>query len=144
MPAGSRTYWAPREGILGGDNGILLLDGGNVLQPDLCLWYDRPGRLDERSYFIGAPDLVVEIAASSASIDLHDKLRVYRRNGVQEYLVWDVHSRAVHWWHLVEGDYEPIPPDADGVIESRAFPGLRLPVAALAAGDAQAVLAAGR
>jgi Uma2 family endonuclease len=35
----------------------------------------------------GAPELIVEIAASSASYDLHDKLRVYRRNGVQEYIV---------------------------------------------------------
>jgi Uma2 family endonuclease len=138
------TYSFGRASVRGTDNSTVNLDADNVLQPDLCLWYDRPGRLDERGYFIGAPDLVVEIAASSASIDLHDKLRVYRRNGVQEYLVWDVHSGAVHWWQLVEGDYEPIVPDADGVIESRAFPGLRLPVAALLAGDARAVLAAVR
>ena len=30
----------------------------------------------------------MEVAASSASHDLHDKLNVYRRNGVREYLVW--------------------------------------------------------
>jgi Uma2 family endonuclease len=35
----------------------------------------------------GAPQLVGEIAASSASYNLHEKLRVYRRNGVPEYVV---------------------------------------------------------
>lgn len=31
----------------------------------------------------GAPELVVEVDASSAAIDLHDKRRAYRRNGVR-------------------------------------------------------------
>ncbi|MEB3343019.1 Uma2 family endonuclease [Okeania sp.] len=39
-------------------------------------------------YVEGAPELIVEISASSASIDLHDKLKAYRSNQVQEYLVW--------------------------------------------------------
>lgn len=42
----------------------------------------------QKSYFCGAPELVCEIAASSASVDVHEKFRVYRRKGVQEYLVW--------------------------------------------------------
>ncbi|MGB3239101.1 MAG: Uma2 family endonuclease, partial [Geitlerinemataceae cyanobacterium] len=37
-------------------------------------------------YVEGAPELIVEVAASSAAYDLHDKKRVYRRNGVREYL----------------------------------------------------------
>ena len=37
-------------------------------------------------YIDGAPELIVEIAAGSAAIDLHDKLRAYRGNGVQEYV----------------------------------------------------------
>jgi Uma2 family endonuclease len=136
------TYAASRAGVRGIDNTTILLDGDTVLQPDVALWHDRPGRLDERGYFVGAPELVVEVAASSASIDLHDKKRVYRRNGVQEYLVWDIDTPAVHWWQLVEGDYVPISPGADGVVESVAFPGLRLPIAALIAGDFATVLAA--
>ncbi len=35
-------------------------------------------------------ELIVEIAASTVSLDLHQKLNVYRRNQVQEYLVWRV------------------------------------------------------
>ncbi len=40
----------------------------------------------------GAPELVVEVAASSASYDLHSTFHVYvyRRNGVREYVVWRV------------------------------------------------------
>ena len=45
-------------------------------------------RIDEDGYVDGAPELVAEIAASSASIDLHAKRNAYRRNWVQEYLVW--------------------------------------------------------
>jgi Uma2 family endonuclease len=36
--------------------------------------------LDHRGYLHGAPEFVCEIAASSASVDLHQKLRAYRRN----------------------------------------------------------------
>ena len=38
----------------------------------------------------GAPELIVEIAASSVSIDVNDQLKVYGRNQVQEYLIWGV------------------------------------------------------
>lgn len=44
-------------------------------------------QLISEGYIQGGPELVVEIAASSAAINLGDKKRVYRRNGVQEYLV---------------------------------------------------------
>jgi Uma2 family endonuclease len=58
------------------------------------LWIDekRGGQaiIGEKGYMEGAPDLVVEVAASSASYDLHEKLMVYQRNGVREYLVWSV------------------------------------------------------
>jgi Uma2 family endonuclease len=43
----------------------------------------------------GAPELVAEIAASSAAIDLGDKKRAYRRNGIQEYIVWQVFDQKV-------------------------------------------------
>lgn len=43
---------------------------------------------------------------------------------------------------IEDEQYRVQPPDALGVIESRGFPGLRLPVAALLTGDTAAVLAA--
>jgi Uma2 family endonuclease len=35
------------------------------------------------------------IAASTVSIDLHDKKEAYRRNGVQEYIVWRTLQREI-------------------------------------------------
>ncbi len=46
------------------------------------------GCVNDDGYLAGPPELIVEVAASSASIDLRDKRRAYCRNGVREYLVW--------------------------------------------------------
>ena len=45
-------------------------------------------RVNADGCLAGPPELMVEVAASSASIDLRDKRRAYCRNGVREYLVW--------------------------------------------------------
>lgn len=66
------------------------------------------------------------MAASSASIDLRDKLRAYCRNGVQEYVVWRVSEQRLDWFYLDGDEYRPLSADQDGVFQSRVFPGLRL------------------
>ena len=88
-----------------------------------------------------APDLVAEIAASSVSYDLHDKLNAYRRNGVREYVVHSVLDQKVDWFVLKEGKFEAIVPSADGLLRSSIFPGLWLDPAALIRGDLPTVLA---
>jgi Uma2 family endonuclease len=89
----------------------------------------------------GPPELVIEIAASSAAYDLHDKRRVYARNGVQEYLAVQMYEQRVDWFVLREGGYETLTPEADGVLRSQVFPGLWLQPAALWSGDLAAMLA---
>ncbi|MGE0707428.1 MAG: Uma2 family endonuclease [Planctomycetota bacterium] len=96
---------------------------------------------DEDGYVAGAPELVAEVAASSVSYDLHDKLGAYRRNGVREYLVWRVLDRALDWFVLRDERYEPLAPVGDGTLRSAVFPGLWLDPRALLAGDLAAVLA---
>jgi Uma2 family endonuclease len=126
------------------DNTTVLLDADNEVQPDACLWREESGGphlSDDGKYIEGAPQLVMEIAASSASYDLHEKLRVYRRNGVPEYVVWRVFDSAVNWYRLDDGEYMLVEPDERGVIESTEFPGLRLNVPKLLADDAAGVLA---
>jgi Uma2 family endonuclease len=139
------TYRASTPGVRGGDNGTVYLDADNEVQPDAFLFYDPPrvggARLREDGYVEGAPQLVVEVAASSASYDLHAKMNVYRRAGVREYVAWLILEREIRWFRLREGAYVRIEPDARGVIESEAFPGLRLAVNKLLAGDLDAVLA---
>ncbi|HND51467.1 MAG TPA: Uma2 family endonuclease [Pirellulaceae bacterium] len=127
-----------------GDNATVRLDGENEPQPDAVLFWSpaRGGRarIAADGYLEGPPDLVVEVAASSVSIDMHDKLRAYRRNGVPEYLVWRVTEQKLDWFELVSGEYRIIAPDADGLLRSRRFPGLVLDAPALIRGDLAAVL----
>jgi Uma2 family endonuclease len=72
---------------------------------------------------------------------LHDKLRVYQRNGVLEYVVWRVWDRAIDWFVLREGRYEPLLPSSAGHYPSEVFPGLWLDPAALVRGELAQVMA---
>jgi Uma2 family endonuclease len=86
------AYCAGTPGVRLGDNATVRLDRDNEVQPDALLRIEPEAggssRISEDDYVEGAPELIVEIAATSASYDLHDKLQVYRRNGVREYVVW--------------------------------------------------------
>lgn len=139
------TYCAATPSAYGTDSAVVRLDLENEVQPDVLLRLEpRAGgrsRISEDDYIEGAPELIVEVASSSASYDLHDKLRVYRRNGVQEYVVWRVYDKQVDWFRLVQGEYVPLAPDESGVLHSQIFPGLRLAVRALLTGDLATVLA---
>ena len=127
------------------DNATVRLDLDNEPQPDVLLRIEPQAggqsRVSDDDYLEGAPELIVEIAASSATCDLHDKLRVYRRNGVREYVVWRVHDRQIDWFVLADDEYQRLEPDAAGVVHSTVFPGLRLAVEALLTGDTATVLA---
>jgi Uma2 family endonuclease len=139
------NYCAATPGLIAGDNSTVRLDLDNEPQPDVLLCIEEAAggraRVDEDGYVDGAPELVVEVAASSASIDRNAKLRAYRRNGVQEYVIWRVLDGVVDWLALQEGDYVPLPPDESGVVRSSVFPGLALHVPALLAGRLADVLA---
>jgi len=139
------TYRAFTPGITAGDNATLKLDPDNEVQPDVVLRLEPEqggrSRLDAGDYLEGAPELAVEIAASSAAIDLTDKLKIYRRNRVQEYIVWPVYDENLYWFHLHEGDYVALTPDAEGLLRSQVFPGLWLNVKALLEEDLASVLA---
>lgn len=127
------------------DNSTVRLDLDNEPQPDALLRIEPEvggrSRITDDDYIEGAPELTVEIAASSASYDMNAKLNAYRRNGVQEYLVWQTYENQIAWFCLQEGEYIRLQPDATGMIRSRVFPGLWLAVDALLRGDLATVLA---
>lgn len=137
------TYWARHSELHFADNATVILDERNEVQPDACLWREEPGgpHRTEDDYIEGAPQLVVEIAASSASYDLHDKLRAYQRNGVREYVVWRTMEGMIDWFRLREGAYVWVEPDEWGIVESEVFPGLRLHVPKLLSDDLAGVVA---
>ncbi len=139
------VYCAATPGILrGSDNTTTRLDIKNEVQPDVLLRLEPEhggrSRLTRDGYLEGPPELIVEIAASSASYDLHVKRRLYARSGVQEYLVVQMYERRIDWFVLREGEYDALTPDEDGVIRSEIFPGLWLLLSAFWAGDLAAML----
>ena len=139
------NYKIATPGVRLGDNPTVRLDVDNEPQPDAVLIIDTKyggqTRLSDDGYIEGAPEFVAEISASTATIDLRDKKRVYRRNGVKEYLVWQVINHRIDWFFLQEGEYISLTPDAEGIIRSQVFPGLWLSVSALLAGDMPQVIA---
>lgn len=74
----------------------------------------------------GVPELIIEVAASSASYDLFIKKQRYAEHGVKEYLVWVVLERRFVWFALDSGNYVELPQARNGVIKSNIFPGLWL------------------
>ena len=133
------TYAAFTQGVRLGDNATVRLDSDTEPQPDALLRIEPEvggsSRISEDDYVEGAPELVAEISSSTASYDLHDKMNAYCRAGVKEYLVWRVDDKQVDWFVLRDGAYQRLTPDASGGMTSRTFPGLRLAVPALLAGD---------
>jgi Uma2 family endonuclease len=138
------VYRAATPGVTVGDNATVRLDYENEVQPDALLRLEPAlggrSRVTGDDYLEGPPELIVEVAASSVSYDLHEKRRVYQRNGVQEYLVLQVYEERVDWLVLREGHYDALKPDESGVLRSEAFPGLWLQPAALWSGNLAAAL----
>jgi Uma2 family endonuclease len=139
---GHYCFYTP--GVDGGDNTTVRLDLDNEPQPDIVLFIDpkRGGQLRAETgrYVEGAPELVVEIAASSVSIDLHSKLNAYRRNGVREYVVWRVLDRAIDWFVLQGGSFTPLAASTDGTYRSGILPGLWLDAPAMLRDDWQTAM----
>jgi Uma2 family endonuclease len=126
------AYWSATPGIDLQVEPTVRLDLDNEPQPDAVLRIESElggnSIISDDDYIEGAPEMIVEIAASSAAYDLNAKLNVYRRNGVQEYIVWQTHDNRLDWFCLQEGQYLSLAPDAQGIIRSLVFPGLWLSV----------------
>jgi Uma2 family endonuclease len=128
--------------------GVQVLHGATAIlgddsepQPDLGLRilpeYGGQSRTVKK-YVEGPPELLVEIAYSTRSLDMHQKRRDYRLAGVAEYLVLCVEEQELHWFNF-KG--RALRPNAQGVYKSRAFPGLWVNGPALLARGSDAVTA---
>jgi Uma2 family endonuclease len=146
MVAWLKNYTINRPGVRSGGSPTIFLSADSEVQPDAVLFYDPPSwsggiRRTDNGYLTGAPELVVEVAASTVSYDLHDKMESYRLAGVQEYIAWRVLDHEIDWFRLRDGVYVRLEPDQHGVIESEVFPGLRLAVARALADDFAGMIA---
>jgi Uma2 family endonuclease len=129
------TYRARTPGLKLADNATVRLDLGNAPQPDDVLFIKRDhggqATVDKDGYISGAPELVAEVAASTASDDMNARLQAYERNGVREYIVWRVLEHEVDWFVLRNGHFEKLAPQDDGTFHSTVYPGLWLDPSAL-------------
>jgi Uma2 family endonuclease len=129
------VYWAHTPGTRGGDSATVRLDLKSVPQPDATLiilpTHGGQVRFDEDGYIAGAPELVGEISACTASIDLNKKFKLYVRHQVSEYIVWRVYDEEIDWFVRREGRFERLQPNGSGAYCSEAFPGLWLDPQAL-------------
>lgn len=127
-------YQGATPGVGGIINASILLDDLGEPQPDTALLI-LPGyggrTRDERRYVAGVPELIVEIALSSRSIDLGPKLQDYQRVGVREYVVVALEPDKVFWFVHREGRYVRLEPGEDGLLRSEVFAGLWLDARAL-------------
>lgn len=140
------NYRIATPGIKLGTEPKVRLDQDNEPQPDAVLFIDQNlggnSQLTKDEYIEGAPELVVEIAANSEAYNLHVKEKAYRRNGIQEYIVWYVLENQLNWFQLHKNEYVPLKPNADGILCSQVMPGLWLAISALIAGNMSHVMAA--
>src|SRR5947207_2745886 len=122
-------YAAGTPGVSYGDNATIRLDADNEVQPDGLLRIEPAAggksRLARDGYYDGPPELILEIAYSTVAHDLHEKFKMYRRNKVPEYLVWQIQEERLECFAYRSGKYANLPVEG-GVIRSHVFPGLWL------------------
>ena len=135
------VYEDATPGVEGLADVTTILGDDSEPQPDALLRLVSGQTREVDGYLTGAPELVVEVASASESYDLHAKLRDYERYGVKEYLAMIVRTTEAAWFDRVGRRLVRREPNADGLLESRVFPGLWLDSAALFRGDMRRVRA---
>lgn len=127
-------------------NNTQILGPDSEPEPDACLFvlpeYGGQVYADKDEYLNGPPELIVEVSASTESIDLHRKKRDYEKAGVREYVVLALRMQQVFWFVRRRGKYKEVALPPDGVFRSRSFPGLWLDAEALLRNQRPRVLAA--
>lgn len=117
-------------GTLACDNTTVVLGADSEPQPDAFLLvepeFGGQVSLDAKGYVHGPPELVAEVAHSTASIDLNAKRADYERAGVQEYIVVLAREKSVRWFSRRRDRFAELAAGPDGVLKSHVFPGLWL------------------
>ncbi len=108
-------------------NNTQILGKDSEPQPDACLFItsEYGGRVhkDQEGFLNGAPELIVEVSASTESIDLNSKKLDYEKASVLEYVVLALRMKQVFWFVRKRGKYMEIPLPSDGIFHSHQFHG---------------------
>jgi Uma2 family endonuclease len=140
------TYYSSfTDGCRVGANGTWLMTGDSAPQPDIALRIEPSfggQSSQEGPYSAGAPELIVEVANTTANKDHGEKLRLYEQSSVREYITVQPRPRRLIWRELHRRKYREIAPGDSGWYRSRFFPGLWLDPDALWSLNAKAITAA--
>lgn len=127
------NYFVGTKGIQVVDNTSVILGKMDEPQPDISVRilpeYGGQSGTTSRGYISGAPELIVEVAFSSQSIDLHGKRERYQSNGVLEYLVVNIQDARVQWFDFKSNKELDIP--KNGIAKLSSMPGLWIDTKAL-------------
>lgn len=137
-------YEASTPAVEGAQNTSVILGDDDQPQPDICVMvrpeYGGKCRIEgkDTKYIVGAPELMVEVAHSSVSLDLIEKRPTYARAGTLEYIVFDVAANVVYWFDLIRDKQLKLP--EDHILRSLVFPGLWIDTRALIKRNAAALV----
>ncbi len=97
-----------------------------VIQPDILVVLNANLHKIAEKRFIGAPDLVVEIASPGTEIyDRLSKYEAYEQAGVSEYWIVNPGDKSVEVSFLERGVFEPLGMfQGEATIPSRVVPGI--------------------
>lgn len=136
------TYRIATPGVDSADNATAILGDDKEPQPDVAMRilreYGGQARLNAEGYLVGAPELAIEVAHSTVSIDMHLKKADYRQAGVLEYLVVCALEQVLHWFNFQKR--RQLKPDVQGIYRSQVFPGLWIDGPALLARNGKRLL----
>ena len=140
----TNTYRRDTPGLRTGSDVTIELDDLREPQPDIHLRimpeYGGRTRVSD-GYIVGAPELIMEVSASTRLIDLGPKKLDYERAGTLEYVVFGLSPDEV-FWHVRQGDrLVRVSADTDGIYRSAAFPGLWVDPRALFGNDLAGLIA---
>ena len=93
--------------------------------PDLMFVAKENLHRVKSNYLDGPADLVIEIISpGSKRIDREEKFDEYQKGGVPEYWYFDPKTKEAKFFLLDEkGKYQPVLPDAEGIVRSTSIEG---------------------
>ncbi|MEJ7847890.1 MAG: Uma2 family endonuclease [Pyrinomonadaceae bacterium] len=112
---------------------ILISLTRNDYEPDICFFRNEKAQaFTPKQMQFPSPDFVVEVLSDSTERhDRETKFQDYAAHGVSEYWIVDPEKSLVEQYMLQGEQYELILKAKDGVIESTAVDGFRIPIRAI-------------
>lgn len=86
-----------------------------------------PGSYD---FFTGPPNFVFDVFQDDQKEEYNFRKECFEKSGVIEYVVWFNSSKLPIWNRLIDGRYKKIKEDEEGMIKSKALPGMWVPLEA--------------